>query len=201
MLLPVIIRRDFPASAWNHDGTLHHGAQRRRSECRRFTPILERYRLLDVRPRELVSSCCVGCASPLGVMFAARSPSAFTAGPPPPLLRAFGDRTAWYVTGFMGLTGRSRVHRSWWLPTLLRDADRRSRGHTSCRLCSDVTLIHARIAQAVPRRGLSWWSSPSSWGSGLLMGPSIYTDLGSRAWAWSGRLFGLALLFISTGSS
>ena len=134
----------------------------------------------------------------LWAWFTATRTISFTPGRMPRFSVLFGDPTAWYVTGFMGLQAAlafSSFLAGCQLCCAIADrryqcgshhvfVDRRSSAHG---------IIHARIGgKAVPRRGARLGGPrclPLGVPGATLWAHRIYTDLGSRAWAWSGRAF------------
>lgn len=208
VLLPVVIRRDFPERAGIATGLYTMAMSIGGASAASLTPILERATgawtsalaiwSLPALATALAWSCLALASYRAGRM--ARLPH-FSA-----LLR---DRVAWNVTAFMGLQAGLAFVVLGWLPTLLRD---RGYGGLEAGLVTSVSIL-AQTVTALLVPPLATRRIPPAPLVILMLGATVvgflgllYASMDARIVSalvlglGQGGLFGLALLFISLRS-
>ncbi|WP_210485945.1 MFS transporter [Microvirga antarctica] len=208
VLLPVIIRRDFPHRLGLMTGLYTMILSVGGASAAGLTPMIERS--LSSWTLALAVWCVpVLLAAGLWGALAAGRQGAFKVARMPRFTRLFRDPTAWAVTGFMGLQAALAFIVLGWLPTLLRD---RGIDVVEAGLVTSVSIIAQTLtALAVPvlatRRlppGLlvvGVLAASATGFVGLLVAPPVTAIFwGFVLGLGQGGLFGLALLFISLRS-
>ncbi|KAB0267681.1 MFS transporter [Microvirga brassicacearum] len=208
VLLPVIIRRDFSHRLGLMTGLYTMVLSVGGAVAAGFTPILERS--VGSWNVALAAWCLPAVAAAiLWGMFAARGDTAHKAGRLPRFSMLFGDKTAWYVTGFMGLQAALAFIVLGWLPTLLRDRgiDVINAGMiTSLSIVAQtvtalLTPVLATRRLSAGKLVLAVLAAALAGFMGLLYGPVATTPFwGLVLGLGQGGMFGLALLFISLRS-
>ena len=208
VLLPVIIRRDFPHRLGLMTGLYTMVLSIGGASAAGITPMIERH--TGSWNIALAVWCLPAAAGAvLWAWFAATRTISFTPGRMPRFSVLFGDPTAWYVTGFMGLQAALAFIVLGWLPTLLRDRgiDVINAGAiTSLSIVAQaLTALFTPVlaARLFPAGALVLVVLAASLSGflGLLYGPIGSTPIwGLVLGLGQGGLFGLALLFISLRS-
>jgi len=208
VLLPVIIRRDFPHRLGLMTGLYTMVLSIGGASAAGLTPILERHVGSWNVALAAWSLPAIGGAI-LWAIFATRNHQEFKAGRLPRFSALFGDPTAWYVTAFMGLQAALAFIVLGWLPTLLRDRGIdvvdagaiTSLSIVAQTLTSLITPVLATRRLPAGALVLAVLAASLAGFTGLLYGsPGSTPFWGLVLGLGQGGVFGLALLFISLRS-
>lgn len=208
VLLPVVIRRDFPNRLGLMTGLYTMVLSIGGASAAGMTPMLERLTGSWAMALAAWSAPAVMAALLWGIL-ASNSVASVRSAKSSRFSALMGDRVAWSVTAFMGLQAGLAFIVLGWLPTLLRD---RGLDNIDAGVMTSVSIMAQTVTALIVPTLAAKRLSPrllivmvlASTGAGFL--GLLYAPIATgHVWALllglgQGGLFGLALLFISMRS-